>query len=93
MAMGKLVAASDVGGHRELIRDGYNGHLFLAGSPVALAERLIDLLQHPAAWDGVVANGREFVERERTWQGSVDRYRGVYDGILARSRRVGRGKS
>lgn len=89
MAMGKLVAASDVGGHRELIRDGYNGHLFSAGSPIALAERLIDLLQHPEAWNGVIANGRQFVERERTWRGSVDRYRGVYDGILARSQRAG----
>ena len=89
MAMGKLVAASGVGGHRELIRDGYNGHLFAAGSPTALAERLTDLLQHPADWDAVIANGRQFVERERTWRGSVDRYRGVYDGILARSRAGG----
>lgn len=89
MAMGKLVAASDVGGHRELIRDGYNGHLFTAGSPTALAERLIDLLRHPNSWDAVIGNGRQFVERERTWRTSVDRYRDVYTGILARSRRVG----
>ena len=89
MAMGKLVAASDVGGHRELIRDGYNGHLFAAGSSDALAARLIDLLQHPAAWDAVIANGRRFVERERTWRASVARYRDVYGGILARSRRAG----
>ncbi len=89
MAMGKLVAASDVGGHRELIRDGHNGHLFAAGSPAALAARLIELLQHPASWDAVIANGRQFVERERTWRASVARYRDVYDGILARSRRVG----
>jgi PEP-CTERM/exosortase A-associated glycosyltransferase len=89
MAMGKLVAASDVGGHRELIRDGYNGHLFAAGSPVAVAERLINLLQHPADWDAVIANGRQFVERDRTWRGSVDRYRDVYAGILARSQREG----
>lgn len=89
MALGKLVAASDVGGHRELIRDGYNGYLFAAGSPTALAARLVDLLQHPVDWDAVIANGRKFVERERTWRGSVDRYRSVYDRILARSRRLG----
>lgn len=91
MAMGKLVAASDVGGHRELIRDGYNGHLFPAGAPAALAERLIDLLQHPAAWDAVIAHGRQSVEQERTWRASVARYRDVYNGTLARSR--GRGAS
>lgn len=78
MAMGKLVAASDVGGHQELIRDGYNGHLFAAGSPDALARCLVGLLQYPAAWDAIISNGRAYVERERTWQASVSRYRDVY---------------
>ncbi|HEX7369051.1 MAG TPA: TIGR04063 family PEP-CTERM/XrtA system glycosyltransferase [Rhodanobacteraceae bacterium] len=87
MAMGKLVAASDVGGHRELIRDGYNGHLFKAGSPDAIAQCLLELLQHPESWDSVIDNGRQFVERERTWKASVARYRDVYDGILARAER------
>ena len=31
MAQGRLLVASDVGGHRELIRNGYNGVLFKAG--------------------------------------------------------------
>lgn len=84
MAMGKLVAASDVGGHRELIRDGHNGHLFSAGSAEALAQCLIKLLKTPANWDRVIANGREFVERERTWSASVARYRGVYGDVLDR---------
>jgi len=82
MAMGKLVAASDVGGHRELIRDGYNGHLFPAGSPEALAHCLIELLENRAGWDAVITRGREFVERDRTWRASVERYRSVYAGVL-----------
>jgi PEP-CTERM/exosortase A-associated glycosyltransferase len=82
MALGKLVAASDVGGHRELIRDGYNGHLFPAGSAEALAACLIERLKTPATWDDVITNGREFVERERTWQASVARYRSVYADAL-----------
>lgn len=86
MAMGKLVAASDVGGHRELIRDGYNGHLFPAGSAQALAQCLIERLHTPHAWDAVIANGREFVERERTWKASVGHYRTVYASVLARQR-------
>ncbi|EIM02182.1 glycosyltransferase WbuB [Rhodanobacter thiooxydans] len=87
MAMGKLVAASDVGGHRELIRDGRNGHLFPAGSPEALAQCLIELLTTHAAWDKVIANGQAFVERERTWSASVARYRAVYADVLERRRR------
>lgn len=87
MAMGKLVAASDVGGHRELIDDGRNGHLFHAGSVDALAHCLIGLLEHPDAWNAVIRNGRAFVERERTWQTSVARYRNVYAAALARAAR------
>ena len=33
MAQGRLVAASDVGGHRELIRDGDTGTLFAPDEP------------------------------------------------------------
>lgn len=92
MAMGKLVAASDVGGHRELIRDGHNGHLFPAGSAEALAQCLVGLLTTPAGWGEVIARGQEFVERERTWSASVARYRAVYADALDRRRREhGRG--
>lgn len=87
MAMGKLVAASDVGGHRELIRDGHNGHLFLAGSAEAIAQCLATLLRTHAGRDRVIANGQEFVERERTWSASVARYRTVYAAVLDRRRR------
>jgi len=84
MAMGKLVVASDVGGHRELIRDGHNGHLFPAGSDEALAHCLIEQLNAPETWDGVITNGRAYVASERTWKASVERYRAVYAAVLHR---------
>ncbi len=40
MAQGKLVAASDVGGHRELIEDGVTGTLFAPDDPPAIAAAL-----------------------------------------------------
>jgi len=86
MAMGKLVVASDVGGHRELIRDGQNGHLFSAGSDEALAHCLIKQLNAPETWRGVITNGREYVASERTWKASVERYRAVYAAVLRRDR-------
>lgn len=89
MAMGKLVAASDVGGHRELIRDGHTGHLFRAGSPEALARSLIGLLKSDGDRREVIANARRFVERERTWVASVARYRDVYASALSVPRRNG----
>ena len=82
MAMGKPVVASDVGGHRELIRDGHNGRLFPAGSAETLARCLIDVLKAPEAWNAMVSRGREYVECERTWRASVMRYQTVYAKVL-----------
>ncbi|WEN15375.1 glycosyltransferase, exosortase A system-associated [Rhodanobacter sp. AS-Z3] len=86
MAMGKLVVASDVGGHKELIRDSHNGHLFPAGSFEALARCLIKQLQTPEAWPEVIANGQAYVANERNWQASAARYREVYAHALERAR-------
>jgi PEP-CTERM/exosortase A-associated glycosyltransferase len=91
MAMGKLVVASNVGGHRELIRDGENGHLFTAGSVDALAATLVGVLQAPDGWNAILANGRRYVEEERNWRASVARYRKVYASARARAARNERG--
>jgi PEP-CTERM/exosortase A-associated glycosyltransferase len=79
MAQGRLVVASDVGGHRELIRNGENGVLFRAGDAGSLADAIIDLLAAKERWQGIRDRGRQFVERERTWAASVSRYRPVFD--------------
>lgn len=78
MAQCKLLVASDVGGHLELIRDGKTGVLFEAGNPQALANKVLELLQTPERWPGLRRAGREFVEKERNWRRSVARYRAVY---------------
>jgi PEP-CTERM/exosortase A-associated glycosyltransferase len=78
MAQGRVLVASDVGGHGELIEDGKTGVLFEAGNPRALAEKTLALLAEPQRWPALRQAGREFVERERNWAASVARYRGVY---------------
>jgi glycosyltransferase involved in cell wall biosynthesis len=82
MAQGKLLLASDVGGHRELIRNGETGRLFAAGSVEALADAAIELLATRDAWEAQRRAGRAFVERERGWPGIVGRYRGVYGPLV-----------
>lgn len=82
MAQGRLMVASDVGGHKELIRDGKTGMLFRAGSVGDLASKVVGLLKHEQGWDALKQNGRRFVETERTWAASVARYRGVYGGLV-----------
>lgn len=82
MAQGKLLAASDVGGHRELIRDGHNGVLFKTSDPHSLAEKVSALLRAPARWPALRQAGREYVETERNWVRSVAGYRPVYQELL-----------
>jgi len=82
MAQGRLMVASDVGGHKELIRDGKTGVLFQAGNVDDLASKVVALLRDEQDWDSMKQNGRQFVESERTWAASVARYRGVYGGLL-----------
>ena len=83
MAQGRLVAASDIGGHRELIEDGVTGTLFAPDDPVALADTVAGLLADRATWDNRRKVARAFVERERNWSSNIRRYEQVYQALLA----------
>lgn len=78
MAQGRLLVASDVGGHKELIRHHETGMLFKAGDPVALADTVLQLLCQSSRWPDLRATGRRFVEQERTWQRSVANYQAPF---------------
>jgi PEP-CTERM/exosortase A-associated glycosyltransferase len=84
MAQGRVLVASDVGGHRELIRHGQTGWLFKAGDAAALAGSIEALLERRAEWPVLRAQGRRFVEDERNWARSVARYRAVYESLHER---------
>ena len=83
MAQGRMFVASDVGGHRELIRDGETGFLFKAGDAGALASSIAAVLARREDWPRIRAQARRFVEVERTWATSVARYRDVYGRALS----------
>lgn len=83
MAQGRVLVASDVGGHKELIRHGQTGMLFKAGSADALAETVVNLLAAKAGWPALRQAGRRFVEEERSWTASVSSYDRVYSLLVA----------
>lgn len=78
MAQHQLVAASDVGGHRELIRHGTTGTLFAPDDPAACAAALAELLDDRAAWAARRKAGRDHVERCHDWHRNIYRYHDVY---------------
>jgi hypothetical protein len=81
MAQGRMFVASDVGGHRELVRDGETGFLFPADDARALAQTIELVLQRSAEWPRIRGQARRFVETERTWARSVARYADVYAAL------------
>jgi glycosyltransferase involved in cell wall biosynthesis len=82
MAQGKLVAASDVGGHRELIQDGTTGTLFAPDDPAKIADALAGLLQNQAVWPARRTAARHYVETHRNWSSNILRYEPVYHNLL-----------
>jgi PEP-CTERM/exosortase A-associated glycosyltransferase len=81
MAQGKLVVASDVGGHKELIDDGKTGRLFKAGDKQDLARVVLEMLEQTDDWDSFKQQGRKYVEEQRNWPVSVGQYQHVYPKI------------
>lgn len=88
MAQGKLVAASDVGGHRELIADGITGTLFAPDDPAACARALAGLLADRAGWERLRAAGRLHVSEKHNWHRNIRRYLDVYRRLLAQPSRT-----
>jgi len=81
MAQGRMLVASDVGGHRELVRDGETGFLFPAGDVHALAATIERVLGDRANWPRLRAQARRFIETERTWVRSTAGYASVYAAV------------
>ena len=85
MAQQRLVAASDVGGHRELMTDGETGALFPADSPPGCAEALADLFDNRDDWEAIKARASAHVRRNHDWATNIQRYQLVYHDLLARN--------
>jgi PEP-CTERM/exosortase A-associated glycosyltransferase len=86
MAQRKLVAASDVGGHRELIEDGVTGTLFPPDNPAALAAALAALFSDRSGWEGRRDAARRYVERDRNWSSNISRYVPAYQRLTGKAR-------
>jgi PEP-CTERM/exosortase A-associated glycosyltransferase len=84
MATGKPVLASDVGGHRELIRDGETGLLFRAGDVTACATALLRLLDDETLRKDLADQSLDWVRQHRVWEVTTAPYSEVYGAVVKR---------
>ena len=82
MAQRRIVAASDVGGHRELITDGQTGLLFPPDDPAGMAATLADFIDRRDSWPTMREAGRAHVAAHHDWARNVQRYQRVYQDLI-----------
>jgi PEP-CTERM/exosortase A-associated glycosyltransferase len=86
MAMGKPLIASDIGGHRELIRDGFTGLLFKAGDVGSLTEKIERLLDDATLRSRLSRQGSDWVRQNHTWEKTTSVYSAIYSRALESKR-------
>ena len=82
MAAGVPLVVSDLAALREVV-GGDRGRWFPTGDARALGEVLAALQADPDSRAAMAARAREWVVAERQWSHNADRYRRVYDEVLA----------
>ena len=84
MAQKKVFVASDVGGHKELIKHGETGMLFKADCMDSYVKAVQELIFSKKLQSSLKEQGLNFVCNERNWVKSVEKYESVYSSALAR---------
>ena len=86
MAMERVVVGSDIGGMRELFRDGETGFTVEPENVESLTQCLARLVDDPTLRQRIGKNARAFTVRERDWERIVERYLDIYGGLIAQRR-------
>jgi glycosyltransferase involved in cell wall biosynthesis len=85
MAMEKAVAATDVGGVRELV--GETGRIVPAKSPESLAQAMLELMRTTAEERKRLGRtARERIERQFSMEAKADEWEALYRRVLASHR-------
>jgi len=76
------VVACDVGGVCDVVQDGKTGFLIPPGEPLALADKLCELIEKPEVARQLGRAGREFVQRNFEWDTNVSQMEEIYEQLL-----------
>jgi glycosyltransferase involved in cell wall biosynthesis len=83
LAMKKAVVCTDIGGNRELVRDGQTGRLVAPGDIPAFVEAVVELLRDKPRAQAMGEAGYALVQREFTQEVFVDKLEKIYRSLLA----------
>lgn len=81
MAAGVPLITSDLPVVRELVEDGVEARLVPADRPAELARAIRILLAYPERAGELGRNGMARIEKELTWDRSLDKLRAIYDEL------------
>jgi colanic acid/amylovoran biosynthesis glycosyltransferase len=81
MASGIPTVATRHTGIPELVTDGESGFLVEEKDPDAIAERLIQLMQHPEKWEEMGQKGRRHIEEYNDLEKQTDRLVAIYRNL------------
>ncbi|WP_050184017.1 glycosyltransferase [Domibacillus robiginosus] len=84
MACGLPVLSTKHAGIPELVGDGKSGFLVPERDPVALAERLLHLVQHSEDWERFGTHGRETVEQFFNIDKQIENLERIYSLLLSK---------
>ena len=82
MACGLAVIGSDTGGIPDIIKDGETGLLFHQKDSPDLANQIIRLLTDEDLRKKMVANARNLIETQFSWEIVAERFMEVYHGVI-----------
>ncbi len=82
MAAGKPVAATNVGGNKEMVTDGETGVLVPPADSAALADGILELIRNPEKARSMGNRGRTIVRERFSIEEMVTRYESLYLSLL-----------
>jgi L-malate glycosyltransferase len=85
MAARRPVVATDVGGAREVIREGQTGYLVKSGDDALMAERIISLLREPVKARRMGEEGQRVVSEKFSCEVQLSRTEDLYKRLLRRN--------